>query len=223
MMRAIGVACQVVRKPLSVRVDSRRTLDQRLALRLPRLASLGNRLLVRLPPKSRLRQALVWRAVRLGYEAFNRRDFEAVLINFHHDFQFFPPRRTVAGGILESSYRGHDGFRTAFGEWLTAWGAYRVEPRELIDLGDRLLMLGELRGHGHASGVPLSQSYASLLTLGNESVISQRDYLDRADALEAAELLEQRGRTDEYAAGDCSLPGAGTAIRSGATTPAWDE
>jgi ketosteroid isomerase-like protein len=188
MMRAISVACQVVRKPLSVQADSQRTLDQRLALRLPRLVALGNRLLVRLPPRSRLRQALVWRAVRLGYEAFNRRDFEAVLINFHHDFQFFPPRQTVAAGILESSYGGHDGFHRAFGEWLTAWGAYWVEPRELIDLGDRLLMLGELRGYGHVSGVPLSQGYASLLILGNESVISQRDYLDRAEALDAAGL-----------------------------------
>ena len=63
---------EIVRKPLSVRTPAKRPLDQRLALRLPKLAARATRLVNRLPPRSHLRQAVVWRAVQLAYEAFNR-------------------------------------------------------------------------------------------------------------------------------------------------------
>jgi hypothetical protein len=127
----------IVRKPLSVRAMTSRTIDQRIALRFPRLAALGRRLLVRLPPRSRIRQALVWRSTRLGYEAFNRRDFEAVLINYGRDAEFHPPQEAAAGGLVERSYKGHAGFHEYFTEFLSVWGAYTAEPLELIDLGDR--------------------------------------------------------------------------------------
>jgi len=48
----------IVRKPLRVREQSRRTLDQRLALRFPRLASASARLFGKLPPTSRIRQCV---------------------------------------------------------------------------------------------------------------------------------------------------------------------
>jgi hypothetical protein len=112
-----------VRKPLGVREESKRTLDQRLALRFPQLAALGNRLLLSLPPRSRIRQALLWRSARLAYEAFNRRDLEIVLLGYDAETQFLPPREAVEAGLLKSSYSGHDGFRAYFGEWLRAWGA----------------------------------------------------------------------------------------------------
>jgi hypothetical protein len=74
---------KVVRKPLQVRERSSRTLDQRLALGFPRLAAASARLLLgKLPPGSRLRQAALWRATRLGLEAYNRRDMEAVGISY---------------------------------------------------------------------------------------------------------------------------------------------
>ena len=60
---------EVVRKALRVRERSSRTLDQRLGLRFPRLGAasgrLTGRLIGRLSPRSRLRQAALWRGVRL--------------------------------------------------------------------------------------------------------------------------------------------------------------
>jgi hypothetical protein len=49
---------QIVRKPLRVREGSRRTLDQRLALRFPRLAAANARLIGKLPLGSRHAEAL---------------------------------------------------------------------------------------------------------------------------------------------------------------------
>ena len=66
---------EIVRKPLRVREQSGRTLDQRLALRFPSLFPGFARRISSLPPGSRLRQASLWRAARLALEAYNRRDW----------------------------------------------------------------------------------------------------------------------------------------------------
>ena len=70
---------QIVRKPLRARERSSRTLDQRLLLRFPRLAAASFRLIGKLPPRSRVRQAALWRAIQLAVEAYNRRDLDVVI------------------------------------------------------------------------------------------------------------------------------------------------
>jgi hypothetical protein len=81
---------EVVRKPLRANQRSSRTLDMRLLLRFPGLAVAYLRLIDKLPPRSRLRQAAVWRGIRLGVEAYNRRDLDAVAIAFHPDLKYYP-------------------------------------------------------------------------------------------------------------------------------------
>jgi hypothetical protein len=102
---------KVVRKPLQVRERSSRTLDQRLFMRFPRLAAASGRLLFGLPPGSRVRQAALWRAARLGLAAYNRRDMDAVGINYHPEFEYHPARNWVEAGLLEPCYRGLEGHR----------------------------------------------------------------------------------------------------------------
>src|SRR5919198_2719433 len=93
----------IVRKPLRVRDRSSRTLDQRLGVRFPKLPRVASHLLSRLPPKSHLRQAALWRAVQLGIEAFNLRDFEAMLVTWHPEFEFRPLRELADSGIADPS------------------------------------------------------------------------------------------------------------------------
>ena len=62
---------QVPHQPCPVRGDSKRRLDLWVALRFPRLWAQAHRMLLGLPVSSRIRRALMWRAVRLGYEVFN--------------------------------------------------------------------------------------------------------------------------------------------------------
>jgi hypothetical protein len=78
---------EVVRKPLRVRERSSRTLDERLALRFPRLFAAYFRRILKLPSGSRLRQAALWRAARLATEAFNRRDLDVVLVGLAPDWE----------------------------------------------------------------------------------------------------------------------------------------
>jgi len=181
---------EVVRKPLRVRERSSRSLDQRLALRLPRLFDAYARfVLQRLPPTSRVRQASVWRGSRLGMEAFNRRDIDVAVSYGHPDFEYYPPREFVEAGFFDACYRGEAGFRDYVSTWSDVVGV-RVEPVELIDLGNCVVMLAELPTLAQASGVPLSGKIATVSVLIDGKASRVHTYLDHAEALEAVGLSE---------------------------------
>jgi ketosteroid isomerase-like protein len=178
-----------VRRPLRVGDRSSRTLDQRLAIRFPRLAAVWARLLVRLPPQSRVRQAALERTVRLAVQAYNRRDLDAVAISYHPDLEYYPYREFVEAALAEPCYRGPAGYRSYIEATNEVWGDdVRLEPTELIDLGDRIVLLADMPMRAQASGVPLAQTYAGISTLRDGRVIRQQDFLNHAEALEAVGL-----------------------------------
>jgi SnoaL-like domain len=81
--------------------------------------------------------------MRLAVEAFNRRDLDAFQLGWHPDCEFHPPREFVDAGHAEPCYRGAAGYRDYLLSVAEAWGdSAQVEPVELIDLADRLLLLG---------------------------------------------------------------------------------
>ncbi len=182
---------EIVRKPLRVREWSGRTLDQRLALRFPWIIGAYAPLIGRLPPTSRVRQAVVWRSSRLAMEAFNRRDIDAALIGSTPDFEYRPPREFIEMGFMEPCYRGPAGFREYMSAWSDVWGAsLRAEPVELVDLGDRVVLLAGLPTTGTASGVPVTGKIATVTRLEHGRVAGVDMYMDHAEALEAVGLRQ---------------------------------
>jgi len=182
---------ELVRKPLQVRERPSRPLDQRVLVRFPRLAARWAGLIGRLPPSSRLRQAVLWRATRLGMEAFNRRDIDAAVVAGHPDFEYRPPQEFVDAGFLEPCYRGPEGYRAFVSSFSEVWGAdLRVEPVELVDLGGCVVLLAELPTRAQASGVPFTGKIATVSVLRNGRAIRVQAYLDHAEALEAVGLRE---------------------------------
>ena len=180
---------QFVRKPLRVREPSSRALDQQVLLRFPAVQALLARLIERLPPSSRVRQAVVWRGSRLGMEAFNRRDIDAALAFGHPEFEFQPPPDFVEAGFFEPCYRGAAGFREYVSAWSEVFGSdLRIEPVELIDMSDRVVLLAELPARAQASGVPFTGKIATVSVLEHGKAIRVQTYLDHAEALEAAGL-----------------------------------
>ena len=180
---------EFVRKPLRAREQSSRTLDQRLAIRFPRLAAASTRLLGKLPPGSRVRQAVLWRVTRLGVEAYNRRDLDAVVAAYHPDLEYYPYREFVQAGLAEPCYHGPSGYQAYISATYDVWGTdVRLEPTELIDLGDRVVLLADMPMRAQASGIPFAQTYAGVSTLKHGRVIRQDDFLTHAEALEAVGL-----------------------------------
>ncbi len=182
---------EIVRKPLRAGERLSRTLDQRLAIRFPWLAAASARLIGNLPLGSRLRQVAVWRSVRLAVEAYNRRDLDAVVVGYQPDLEYYPYREFVEAGLAEPCYYGPSGYRSYISDTYEVWGDdVRLEPTELIDFGDQLVLFAEMPMRAQASGLPLAQTYAGVSTLKDGRVVRQRDFLHRAEALEAVGLRE---------------------------------
>lgn len=159
----------------------------RLGLRFPAALSLLARLVWKLPPASKVRQKLVARAVRLLFESFNRQDYEAVFALYHPLGETrFPPQLASVG--FESTTRGREERVRAQRRWNAEWGEFRNEPKAVIDMGDRVLLLVHLRGTGLSSGAVFDTEAAYLLELSNGRAIRERMFLDHQEALEAAGL-----------------------------------
>jgi ketosteroid isomerase-like protein len=141
-----------------------------------------------LPPRSRLRKVVLRRFAQLGLEALNRRDYEAVFkLLYHPDAELTVFPEFVALGF-EPVYRGLDA-RIGFHErWDAEWGDFWFEPEELIDLGDRVVVAGYMKGTGLSSGAAVDTVWASVCMLSSGRVRHELAFLDRGEALRAAGL-----------------------------------
>ena len=61
---------------------------------------------------------------------------------------------------------------------------------EVVDLGDRLVLLATVPMRGQASGVALTEAFALVMTLKDGRVTTVQEYYDHAEALEAAGFSE---------------------------------
>jgi ketosteroid isomerase-like protein len=182
---------EAVRRPLQVRKRSSRGLDERLALRFPRLTAAYLRRIGKLSPRSRLRQATYVRGTVLGMEAYNRRDLRAVVIGWHPRFEYRPGSEWVKAGLAEPSYRGLTGYRQYVEATAEVWGRENtLRPVELIDLGERIVILADGEMRAQASGIPLANAFALVATLEDGRLVRLQEYYDHAEALEAAGLRE---------------------------------
>jgi ketosteroid isomerase-like protein len=147
------------------------------------------RITSRLPPRSRLRQALVWRSARHGIEAYNRRDMDAIGIGYHPEFEYCPARNWVEAGMLEPSYPGLDGHKRYVASTAEVFGAeVYVMPVELVDLGEKLVVLAHVPMRAQASGIELTEKFALVSTLRDGRICRIEEYYDHDEALAAAGL-----------------------------------
>jgi ketosteroid isomerase-like protein len=187
-------AVRGVRTPVTVSSENRRRrLDERIFVRFPALARVSFSVWSNLPPGSRLRRAWLSRIVRQGSEAANRRDFELLFLGFDPEIELELPESLAGGYVppdLVGVHRGHNGYRRMWAGLMDVWEDLRLEPEEAIDLGDRLLLAGRVKGHARLSGIPIDQPLFQLFTLRRGLVIRQRDFAERSQAIEAAGLSE---------------------------------
>jgi ketosteroid isomerase-like protein len=178
-----------VRRP---RKRSGRTLSERLTLAAPRLARRVRVAVLRLPPTSPIRRALLVRVLSDVYESYNRRDWDAALAIAHPEFERHStgPYGAIATLDMEAHSRGHEGYLRFMERWLESWEEFRLEPQEVIDFGDRVLVLVQRTGRGRHSGLSLDQPSADLFTLEGGWVVRYDDYWAREDALEPVGLRD---------------------------------
>jgi ketosteroid isomerase-like protein len=117
--------------------------------------------------------------VHRGMGSFNRGDLDATLELFDANVSVHDPERTGR------TFRGHDGLRQFWAEWLENWEEYRVGPKEFVEGGDAILVVGEQTGRGRSSGIDLREEIFLVYRFRAGKVIEFGLFTDRAPALDS--------------------------------------
>ena len=88
--------------------------------------------------------------------------------------------------LAVESYRGFDGVRRFWGEFLSTWERYGVELLSVYDAGDQVAAVVHIVGRTHELEVDETQS--SLLTVRDGRVVRVQAFADPEGAREAAGL-----------------------------------
>jgi ketosteroid isomerase-like protein len=123
--------------------------------------------------------------VRHHLEAFFSGDNETALSYYDPEVEFDATARPEG-----QVYRGHEGVAEAMRVWVGAWEDWKVEVEEIIDAGDRVLLIAREFGRGKASGVEIDQPNFVVFTLRDGKIVRWQGFVHRGPALKAAGLSE---------------------------------
>jgi ketosteroid isomerase-like protein len=165
----------------------RRDPLDRLTVRFPWIAKVANLAFFSLPPGSYLRRMGWSYGVRRMAAAINRGDLEYAAAFYAADVELvFPVARPTPD--RPNYYRGREAAFNAYREWMNEWEDLKRGPRELIDLGDTIVLLFEETGRGRASGIPVSQRVGAVFTIRAGRTVRHEEYPDWESALAAVGL-----------------------------------
>jgi ketosteroid isomerase-like protein len=86
--------------------------------------------------------------------------------------------------LAVESYRGFDGVRRFWGEFLSTWESYKVEPLSFYDTGDQVAVVVHIVARTHE--LEVDETRSSLLTLRDGRVARVQSFDDPDGAREAA-------------------------------------
>jgi ketosteroid isomerase-like protein len=167
----------------------RRTLDEFLLVGIPGLMRMARWAFEQLPPESRARRKQLRRGMQSQFEAINRRDFKLFLRRCDAEVEFDVTGMAPEGLLLdyEEVYRGHEGVRQFFSQWVEWWDRYHVDLDELIyGEGDRVVVaVGRQTGRARMSGAEIERPVAFVVTFRNALAVHIHAFWDPMQALEA--------------------------------------
>jgi len=101
----------------------------------------------------------------------------------HQDFECCPH---ALGS--ERAYAGLAGLRAATLDWMGAWVTYRIEVEQLIDCGDRVLMLSREFARREQGQPEVTSENGHVWTVRDGKIVRWDSYALRPEALEAVGL-----------------------------------
>ena len=119
------------------------------------------------------------------FDAFNRRDLDAVLALMDDDVEGFPRIAAIEGG-----YHGHEGMRSWWRDLFDAFPNFTVEVGEVRDLGDLTVAAVHLRGQGASGDTPTETMVWNVIRSRRGKCIWWRNFTTQEEALEAVGLRE---------------------------------
>ena len=124
--------------------------------------------------------------MRSAYEAYALGDLEAALGFLDPDIEWRTPPNIPEAG----TYHGFEDVKRGLGDFLEPWDEFKVEIKELVDAGDRVVVLVRFSGRSRATGLELRGAGvdAQVWTLRNGKAIKVEMYSGTSDALDAVGL-----------------------------------
>ena len=123
--------------------------------------------------------------VHKAFDAFNRRDVDGLLKHLDAGIEWIPFRSALEG----TTYRGHEGVRQNLVETFEDWECVRMDPYEVREVGDQLVVLGRIAAKVK-DGPSAEVRVAWLVRLRGDKAIRFEVCLDQQQALEAVGLRE---------------------------------
>jgi len=129
--------------------------------------------------------------VRNLAEAFQLRDHERAFDFYDPEIEWNASHMPTFGGV-EGVYRGHEGVRAYWREWLSAWSDLYFEIEDVRGAGDDVVLLvRNQRQWGRYSGIETEVGpYGMVFTFRSGKVVRCCFHPDQRSALEAAGLSE---------------------------------
>ena len=128
--------------------------------------------------------------VRDLLDAFDRRDHERAFDFYDPEIEWDASHGLEFAPDLAGVYHGHEGVRTYWRRWLSAWSELRFEVEDVRDAGDEVVAL--IRNQvqtGRHSGIETEMPpYALVFTFRDGKVVRWTSYLDQESALRAVGL-----------------------------------
>jgi ketosteroid isomerase-like protein len=92
----------------------------------------------------------------------------------------------VAPGNPGADYEGLRGLMEGWRDWLAPWESYVIEVEELVDAGNSVVALVNMRARTEHGGVEMEQQGATIWTVEEGKIVRMSFHLDRGDALARA-------------------------------------
>jgi ketosteroid isomerase-like protein len=125
-------------------------------------------------------------ALRAWIGAWNRLDLDLVVGTYVADAEVIPD----PDGPDKGPYRGRAAIRKFLEGLREEWEKDEVALRELVDVGDKVLVRFHWRTRGRASGIETEVDVTAVSALDDGKITWQRFYFDHDEALKAVGLEE---------------------------------
>lgn len=117
-----------------------------------------------------------------AHEAFNARDVDGLVAVAHPACEWLPFRAQLSG----APYRGHEGVRSFVRDMDEDWSSFRIDPVELTEHGELVIVSGRVTGTGRGSGVDVDFVGGFVFELRDGLIHGLRSYDDPESARSAA-------------------------------------
>lgn len=128
--------------------------------------------------------------VKKMYEAFGRRDRDAILALFAPDIEWVQNEGFPGGG----RHVGAEAvLKDVFAKFRQVWDVWQAPVSEWLDAGEVVVAVGEYRGTYKATGRSMTAAFAGLYRVRGGRIVQFRQFTDTAKIVEAVRPSVKEG------------------------------